>query len=369
MKRNRMIFNVRWLINSVALTSVILVLGIAFGNCAKFEFKGTQNSASKSGGNGEGYGGKPIIDDIVGNPNGGAITVKGVNFGPGSASPVLWDDFEGGSDGNVLAATPKIGSWVPNSNAVPTYTNLTSHSGALALQANRTSTFTSSNFASALPDSPDFYVSFWFNYNYSASTTGHIELFHFFSDPVITSPEVLSGANVLGAGVEDWYSTFFLENTGRFQKTAYPANGPSQNVWHHFEALARQSAVGVSDGLVRFSIDGVNVYDQTSSITREKPGRWQWASFFEVMANFAGVSGSYIDDTFINTTWARVEIGDAPTYAASTHREIQVTSSWSNTNIAIPTVHWGSFAPGVTAYVYVINAGNVNSNGFPISRP
>lgn len=369
MKRNRKGFSTRWFIKSIALISVILVLGIAFGNCAKFEFKGTQDSASKSGGNGEGYGGKPIIDDVVDNSNGGGITVKGVNFGLGSASPVLWDDFEGGSDGNIIASTPKIGSWVPSSSAVPTYTNLTSHSGALALQANRTPTFTSSNFESALPDSPDFYVSFWFNYNFSASATGHLELFHFFNDPASTSPEVLSGANLLGVGVEDWYSTFFLENTGRYRKTAYPAGGPSQNIWHHFEALARQSAVGVPDGMISFSIDGVRVYDQSSSVTRERPGRWQWASFFAIMANFAGSSSSYIDDTFINNTWARVEIGDAPTYAGSTHREIQVTSSWSDTNILIPKINWGSFASGVTAYIYVINAGNVNSNGFPISRP
>ena len=49
----------------------------------------------------------------------------------------------------------------------------------------------------------------------------------------------------------------------------------------------------------------------------------------------AGIGDSYAywDDVYIDTTQARVEIGDAPTYAASRHREIQLPTAWSDSSI------------------------------------
>ena len=66
----------------------------------------------------------------------------------------------------------------------------------------------------------------------------------------------------------------------------------------------------------------------------------------------------YVDDVYFDTTWARVEVGDAATYAASTHREIQIVTAWSDTAVSF-TPRRGTLPAG-PAWAYVIGSdGNV----------
>jgi hypothetical protein len=72
------------------------------------------------------------------------------------------------------------------------------------------------------------------------------------------------------------------------------------------------------------------------------------------------------DELYVDTTQARVEIGDAPTWRACTHREIQIPKAWSNDKITVQA-NLGSFPSGETVYLYVVDsAGSVNSNGYPV---
>jgi len=56
----------------------------------------------------------------------------------------------------------------------------------------------------------------------------------------------------------------------------------------------------------------------------------------------------------IDTTQARVEIGDNPVYEQCTHREIQPVESWSDTEISM-TVNLGSFEPRDNIWIFVLN--------------
>ncbi len=54
-------------------------------------------------------------------------------------------------------------------------------------------------------------------------------------------------------------------------------------------------------------------------------------------------------------------IGNASTYASSTHFEMQPPTAWSDSSVTV-TVNQGSFADGSTAYLYLIDAnGNVSA--------
>ncbi|MCD6288604.1 MAG: hypothetical protein J7M12_05765, partial [Candidatus Hydrogenedentes bacterium] len=58
--------------------------------------------------------------------------------------------------------------------------------------------------------------------------------------------------------------------------------------------------------------------------------------------------------------------GNASTWSACTHREIQIPTAWSNDTITF-TVNQGSFPYG-TAYLYVVDStGAWNENGYPIT--
>jgi hypothetical protein len=72
---------------------------------------------------------------------------------------------------------------------------------------------------------------------------------------------------------------------------------------------------------------------------------------------------------YLDTSWARVEIGNAATYGACTHREIQIPTAWAATSITA-TVNRGSFGASDAAYLYVIPStgyGDVNTAGKAIT--
>jgi hypothetical protein len=71
----------------------------------------------------------------------------------------------------------------------------------------------------------------------------------------------------------------------------------------------------------------------------------------------------YWDEIYVDTTQARVEVGNAPTWAACTHREIQIPTAWSDGEITF-TVNRGSLISPNT-YLFVVDAGGaVNSTGY-----
>lgn len=66
----------------------------------------------------------------------------------------------------------------------------------------------------------------------------------------------------------------------------------------------------------------------------------------------------YTDDVYVDTSVARVVLANASTFTASTKRAIQRPTGWANEAVTIIPNTRG-FAPGETAYLIVIDAGNV----------
>jgi hypothetical protein len=75
----------------------------------------------------------------------------------------------------------------------------------------------------------------------------------------------------------------------------------------------------------------------------------------------------FYDNIYIDKSIARIEIGNASTYAASTRREIQVPNLWGNSSIQF-VANKGGLSSNQAVYLYVIDSnGNVNSTGYPIT--
>ncbi|RJG37347.1 fibronectin type III domain-containing protein [Motilimonas pumila] len=75
------------------------------------------------------------------------------------------------------------------------------------------------------------------------------------------------------------------------------------------------------------------------------------------------------DDHYVDFTQARIELGNAPTFAESNHREIQPSSSWQSDQVSF-TFNQGSFQPGEQVYLYLVDQnGEVNREGLPVRLP
>lgn len=79
---------------------------------------------------------------------------------------------------------------------------------------------------------------------------------------------------------------------------------------------------------------------------------------------------TWMDNIYYDNTLARVMIGNASTYLASSQLEMQIPSSWStvgeNSTINV-TINKGAFSDEQSLYLYVVDStGAVNSTGYPV---
>ena len=72
------------------------------------------------------------------------------------------------------------------------------------------------------------------------------------------------------------------------------------------------------------------------------------------------------DNLYVDFTQARVELGNAPTWAQVTYSEIQTPVSWADGRIEI-RANAGAFKAGETAYLYVVTADGTVQPGIPVT--
>lgn len=134
--------------------------------------------------------------------------------------------------------------------------------------------------------------------------------------------------------------------------------------------MRANSGAGVEDSSFVYTSNGTTVTNDTScDLDRALAQMVLIFPAHGVIANATMGSSdrTWYDDIYLDNTWARVMIADASTWAASTHKEPQIPSAWSVSNITV-TVNSGTFTTGQQAYLYVVDStGAVNSNGYPIT--
>jgi hypothetical protein len=74
----------------------------------------------------------------------------------------------------------------------------------------------------------------------------------------------------------------------------------------------------------------------------------------------------WLDDLYVDCTAARVEVGNAATWAACTHREIQPWTAWADGSVTV-TVNHGTLPHG-TQYLYAVKPDGTpfDANGQPV---
>ena len=305
--------------------------------------------------------------------HGSAITITGSAFGAGGKTPLTWDDFEDGTVGQNLAASPKVGTWTPQSQPTSQYSTTLHHSGNKAAYSSKSiensSMYTSvivPNISGALQDT-FYYASWWGYWHANCSTPGQIKLIQMWGTYQVGdyNPGFFHGGGS---------STYIALEYSGISQQMWIDNAPP-DVWAQYQLVLKQSDVNVANGIIQIYLDGNLIYNKVNVVTREKAGEsWQALKPHEGMTNQSGCTGNGVyalDDIYMNNSWARVVLGDAPTYATSTKFEIQPvnwqTPTWSSSSINVK-FNQGNYANGQTAYIYVVDtAGAVNANGFPVT--
>jgi len=143
-----------------------------------------------------------------------------------------------------------------------------------------------------------------------------------------------------------------------------------KNKWVRWEIFADGGTPGVTNGSLYLWQDGKLIKSGTG--VQALPVGYRWTQiflghYFE-RDSYGANALEWWDDAYIDNTRARVELSDSATWAGATHREIQISSLWSASDISI-ALNLGSFSVSDTLYLYVVDAdGNVNSAGYPLAK-
>jgi hypothetical protein len=167
--------------------------------------------------------------------------------------------------------------------------------------------------------------------------------------------------------------------------TVSTAMGPV-NKWYSEEyALSSNTSATSSDGDFRVDINGgadlvsfPNNQWERNSITLKTASGYQGDGTMKVLypvhmliesgGNWIPApSGSqyFTADVYADTTWARVMVGNSPTFNQTTDREIQVPVQWSSGSIQV-NVNVNAFPTGQQMYLFVVDSNGNASPGFPI---
>lgn len=303
------------------------------------------------------------------------LTISGTSFSSKpTAAPLIWDNFEGGSNGDALTTT----SWTQYSGSGSvdggTFSNTRAYSGSLSAYNNpydsgggdqkqfNTSyqTFTASD---------EIYYSYYIYHDLSGTlggvmkqgriTAGSSSSPNFYGSPNMHSQ--LQPSASWGYTLYDNGNTFVQQTTGNI----------SEDGWRKIELYNKLSTAGSSNGEIFMRLNNVTKWEDASAETRATGETFKWSSILlGMMATNIPSSGDYkiyIDDVYVDNTIARVEIGNASTYASCSILEPQPAFSWTTTDIGV-TVNQGALGNNSDAWIYVTDtSGSVNTSGYAVS--
>lgn len=319
--------------------------------------------------------------------HGTVVTIPGSGFGVKStAKPFRWDDFEGKTAGQNVAALGASGaalssdtnSWSTSSAAPAKYS-----SGRL--KTNSTMSVYHDYYPSARSN--------WNSYYYRTFPSDNEKLVYItwwsYHENVGTAVEnnwkplrIYGNTGLLPQcdfTISSYMSYGVIDINGSFPNIQDMGNIWPEDRWVRVEFLGYLGTANNADGFQRYWIhtnpgttaitDGGLVNLTSRAITNSSQG-FSVAIPEEYMKEGVGWEADvYTDDVYIDTTQARVELGDKSTWSSCTFREIQPATTWTGTNgpIVIST-NRGRFGSSDTAYLYVVDSdGNVNSSGVPIT--
>lgn len=319
----------------------------------------------------------------------GTVTISGTGFGSkGTVAPVVWDDASGASitskwngawpdcAGSPLAyRTPaQVGRGIP----LP-HSHITKYiSGAHMPGTGANCGYNVIMFKTRTVSLPAYTYATWYERVDDNWTFGGDDNFKTFAYSVDTTPYELPN---------NWYleynprptsptsgATWHINDDGASLQTP-DANGhnwwwggainPMSGVWKKIEMELKYTTA--SDGYIKLWENGTQKIDYRGR-TDNLAGTTRTEGIGGYARNY-GTAGNwrYFADVYLDYSRARVILGNAPTLAASTRREVQIPTSWSALSITL-SANLGAFSDGQTAYVYVFDANGVsNTSGIPIT--
>jgi hypothetical protein len=321
----------------------------------------------------------PIINSASGSiVHKSGVSIYGTGFGTKTnAAPLRYDNFESGKIGSPLPGEQNNSGYMTTSSKgsayLPSYsTTKIRYSGTQSAYQN----FLDGNYSNYIrltePSLPSnmkrVYVSGWFNLVTGGAKSRNTKILNMGTAsgwqtrvdvyPTNGSGHLYSSASCSGNGdtLQDW---------GVSAAKALLDDGN----WHRVEGWLDLGTPNGNNGYRDIYMD-LKKLGEISGTFIDSDCSLSYVSFGHYFATDTGSprpwAQRYWDEIYVDTTRARVEIGNSPNWGSCTHREIQVPTSWSDGSIRV-TINRGAFNAGERAYLFVVDASGAASGGYPVT--
>lgn len=319
---------------------------------------------------------QPVINNVTGAvQHGQSIQISGSSFGAKTvAAPLIWDDFENGTLGGSVE-----NGWSQQreNETYPIYTDVQKYgTGNLSL-TNHVEPGNGCQFCGAyqeVEESYELYTSYRFRMDVTGNDYLILKLARLASTPNYGGVRNYSGAGTLKYQYQPMHDWGYINlETASDRDIKVTCTGVPAGDWHRVEMYYKLSQpAGAANGAAWIVINNEtdSRFMWKDSVTLEEGYDLKLHSLLLPLMGANpkedGKFDLYVDDVYLDNSLARVEIGNASTWSASTRREIQIPSSWSTSAIDVD-VNLGAFDEEDEVYLYVVDKdGNVNENGYPI---
>lgn len=316
---------------------------------------------------------------------GQTVTISGSGFGSKSpAAPVLWDNFEGGSNGAAIG-NAQIGGAYLRSNYVE-YTSTDAYSGSLSA-VNPADTYSLVNpgliYRWPVGNKRAFF-SAKIKYDFIDDNAGVIANIKMFRLKYGNDGDYVHGYPFLSMDKPQAPSTsmrFFCtngQNTGSNVYWYCPASHVSfLSQWTYLEQWSEMGTANVADGRFGGMLNGIRcefadipIYANTLMRDVEYGYGTNELAIAEYIGNCdTGPCQMEIryDEVYADSTLSRVFIGNASLFENVTDINMQIPSSWSDNSIQVE-FNAGAYADNDAAYLYVADyLGSINAIGYPVT--
>jgi len=326
-----------------------------------------------------------VISSVSGTvEHGEVVTIAGAGFGTKSpAAPYKWDNFES----YAVGADPATGGWYniatgSLSTKQPAKINTDQvRGGSFCTKALKQQFYREAGGSvygqyfglTGFPEQQTWYLSYY--YRQHDGTTGDPSRNHKLVGFRAGTPEspvapqlrhdqyhsATGGHLDLDESWESWTNAYYY----------------TQDTWQRFEYLVDLGTPNVANGCAQWFVDNAIRQPPSSGdasvLARTSSG---YVFDFFLINNYIAQENAalepvncpwdcWIDDVYIDFTRARVEIGNASTWAACTHREPQIPTSWSSTSITV-VINAGTFSSFTGCYLYVVEPGGEVTGGYAL---
>ena len=134
--------------------------------------------------------------------------------------------------------------------------------------------------------------------------------------------------------------------------------------WHCFQWEYKEGTA--SNGVLRWWVDGKKLFDH-NDINTGNANKYPFIVGWYMSNSKDGNGDLYFDDVYIDSTWARVEIGNDSLYNNCDHRETQIPTNWLDNSISV-IVNLGSFNPADNIYLFVVDEEGNASSGYALNE-